>query len=292
MNDYKVVKSGFTLVEISIVLVIIGLIVGGILVGQDLIKSAKIRSQISQIEEFKTATNTFKLKYRHLPGDMQPSQAAQLGFFTFTGTYAGMGCTSGGLGHAYGNNDGIVNETNEKYPFWIHLYQSGLVKGIYDGTNVNSTANSCGYAGSYIAAPANISDWIKLMPQSKLYDTLVISVSGKFRFAPLMSSPLWSSINKDNIFILEEYNSGDAVSSYEAYTIDNKIDDGLPATGDVRNLGSADYGSGSLNYDSPCTKASGTPMEYNFASATTGPPFNQRITDMNSKRCQGLIFSF
>ena len=45
-------KTGFTLVELSIVIVIIGLIVGGVLVGQDLIKSAEIRSQISQIEQY------------------------------------------------------------------------------------------------------------------------------------------------------------------------------------------------------------------------------------------------
>ena len=35
-------QAGFTLIELSIVLVIIGLIVGGVLVGQDLIKAAEI----------------------------------------------------------------------------------------------------------------------------------------------------------------------------------------------------------------------------------------------------------
>ena len=33
-------QAGFTLIEISIVLVIIGLIVGGVLIGQDLINAA------------------------------------------------------------------------------------------------------------------------------------------------------------------------------------------------------------------------------------------------------------
>lgn len=44
-------QSGFTLIELSIVLVIIGLIVGGVLVGRDLIKAAEVRAQVSQIEK-------------------------------------------------------------------------------------------------------------------------------------------------------------------------------------------------------------------------------------------------
>ena len=52
--------SGFTLIELSIVLVIIGLIVGGILTGKDLIDSAQVRAQISQIEKYQTATQTFR----------------------------------------------------------------------------------------------------------------------------------------------------------------------------------------------------------------------------------------
>ena len=38
--------DGFTLIELSIVLVIIGLIVGGVLVGQNLISAAEVRLQI------------------------------------------------------------------------------------------------------------------------------------------------------------------------------------------------------------------------------------------------------
>src|ERR1035438_8612722 len=73
-------ERGFTLIEIAIVLVIIGLIVGGVLVGQNLIAAATVRAQITQIEKYNTAVNTFRGKYNALPGDMQATQAAQLGF--------------------------------------------------------------------------------------------------------------------------------------------------------------------------------------------------------------------
>jgi len=62
-------KQGFTLLEFSIVLVIIGLIIGAIMVGKDLIRTAENRAFFSQIEKYNSAVNTFKLKYNCLPGD-------------------------------------------------------------------------------------------------------------------------------------------------------------------------------------------------------------------------------
>lgn len=62
-------KRGFTLVELSIVLVIIGLLIGGILVAQSLIDSTKVSSTVSQIQQFDAAAMVFKDKFRDLPGD-------------------------------------------------------------------------------------------------------------------------------------------------------------------------------------------------------------------------------
>jgi prepilin-type N-terminal cleavage/methylation domain-containing protein len=62
-------KNGFTLVELSIVLVIIGLIVGGVVGGQALVQSAKSQKIIKEVREIQTAWNTFQLQYDALPGD-------------------------------------------------------------------------------------------------------------------------------------------------------------------------------------------------------------------------------
>src|SRR5262249_34097963 len=68
-NDTPKRREGFTLIELSIVLVIIGLIVGGILVGRDMIRQAGLRSVLTDIEQFKTAITAFEVKYDCLPGD-------------------------------------------------------------------------------------------------------------------------------------------------------------------------------------------------------------------------------
>jgi prepilin-type N-terminal cleavage/methylation domain-containing protein len=87
-------RGGFTLIEMSIVLVIIGLIVGGVLVGQDLIRAAHVCAEITQIEKFNTAVNTFYGKYQALPGDMNQSTAQRNGFAA-RGQYAGQGDGNG-----------------------------------------------------------------------------------------------------------------------------------------------------------------------------------------------------
>ncbi len=52
-------QSGFTLLELSIVLVVIGLIIGGVLKGQELIGSAQINAVQTDMQNIETAANMF-----------------------------------------------------------------------------------------------------------------------------------------------------------------------------------------------------------------------------------------
>ncbi len=72
-------RYGFTLIELSLVLVIIGLLVGGVLVGRDLIETASLRAYISQIQKYNAAVNAFKLKYNCVPGDCASASSYSLG---------------------------------------------------------------------------------------------------------------------------------------------------------------------------------------------------------------------
>ena len=62
-------QSGFTLIEIAIVLVIIGLLLGGILKGQELINSAKVKSLAQDFRNIPIYIYGYQDKYKALPGD-------------------------------------------------------------------------------------------------------------------------------------------------------------------------------------------------------------------------------
>jgi prepilin-type N-terminal cleavage/methylation domain-containing protein len=62
-------QSGFTLIEIAIVLVIIGLLLGGVLKGQELINSAKVKNLATDFKNIPVYIYGYQDKFRALPGD-------------------------------------------------------------------------------------------------------------------------------------------------------------------------------------------------------------------------------
>jgi prepilin-type N-terminal cleavage/methylation domain-containing protein len=63
-------QTAFSLVELSIVLVILGLLVGGVLSGQALIRASEMRSITAQANQYRAAIYSFRDKYFAIPGDM------------------------------------------------------------------------------------------------------------------------------------------------------------------------------------------------------------------------------
>lgn len=60
-------NKGFSLIELSIVLIIMGLLVAGVTSGASLIKSARIRSIITEAEDFRSGINTYYGRYDRMP---------------------------------------------------------------------------------------------------------------------------------------------------------------------------------------------------------------------------------
>ncbi len=129
MNKHQ---SGFTLVEIAIVLVIIGLLLGGVLKGQEMIANAKFRNLQSEIQSYAAAIYSFQDRYAALPGDMSAAAAqAQLN------TAATGGNSDGRVGN--GNNQICGGANAEACRLWQHLRYANLIPG--DPTLAGANAN-------------------------------------------------------------------------------------------------------------------------------------------------------
>ena len=119
----RTAQSGFTLVEIAIVLVIIGLLLGGVLKGQELIENGRVKNAANDMNGIVAAYNSYLDRYRKLPGDDGP-----VATLTARGpSWAGM---------VAGNNDGVINATaaqtftgGEAETLFRHLRASGFITG-------------------------------------------------------------------------------------------------------------------------------------------------------------------
>lgn len=225
--------DGFSLVELSIVLVILGLLTGGILAGQSLIRAAELRAVSTEYSRYAAATNSFRDKYFALPGDM--TNATQ--FWGFAGTAAAPGCLSNSgitgvsaTGTCDGNGDGqitytsfVANGTSEGYAFWQQLALAGLIEGQYTG-RYNATI------APYITLGVNVA-------KSKLsnagwaefsFPTVAINGGGWANFEGNYGNTLvFGSVSN-------ALTEGPAIKAEEAWNIDTKMDDGKPGTGQIR----------------------------------------------------------
>jgi len=114
-------QRGFTLVELSIVLIIIGLLIGGILKGQELIRNAQSKALITQIDSFRAANNGFIDRYGQIPGDF--SRASSL----LPARSDGSSAQSDGDGN--GRIAGLGND-GESLEYWQHLAAADMIGGI------------------------------------------------------------------------------------------------------------------------------------------------------------------
>jgi len=229
-------NSGFTLIELSIVLVIIGLLVGGVLVGQDLISAAAVRAQISQIEKYQTAVNTFRVKYGYLPGDIPDPTASAFGFYARGGGAQAEGDGNGLIEGQNGNvTPGVSVFCGEAQLFWTDLSQANMI----DGGGYSASNLTC---GNFTVTPSQVANYL---PAAKI---------GQGNFVFVWSGG-WLEIGNYNFGTSQDrYNyfglsavigssgvpgfggipfSNVSISAAQAYAIDSKIDDGLPQTGRV-----------------------------------------------------------
>lgn len=202
---HEFARQAFTLIELSIVLVVIGLIVGGILAGQDLVKAARIHSQANQLKDLQKAVTTFRLKYNCKPGDCNAGTKFGLG---------GLNCVpSSSVISCDGNNDGLLQSSIsggwpcETFKFFTHLKAAGLF---------DSPAQSCGQGHGV---------------QSKIDRNTILSVVTHGNDA--RPSIMLAHFTAHNTWAKA------GLTPEEMQRLDSILDDGLPTTGKVRGVGNS-----------------------------------------------------
>jgi prepilin-type N-terminal cleavage/methylation domain-containing protein len=216
-------RTGFTLIELSITLVIIALLVASIIIGKDMIEVAAIRSQISQIEKLNTTVNAFRIKYNCLPGDCSSASAAMYGFpnaavivnfaSRIRNSDGAFLAVSGGYG-----NIGTGQGQGEPALFWGDLSAAGFVDGSFNQAVVQTNA-AMTISGSQLDG---------YLPKAKLgqgnYVYVYTDLSG-VNYYGVSASP--------SILQFAAFNTTTGMSVQQAYAIDIKVDDGLPQSGKV-----------------------------------------------------------
>jgi len=226
------IRHGFTLIELSIVLVIIGLIAGAIVVGQDLISAAEIRATVAQIEKYNASVNTFRGKYGYIPGDIPDPIATQFGF-SKRGTNPGEGDGNGVLEGVYPNEamcGGWCIGQGETAVFWHDLSDAKLVDGGFTA------------ASAYIPLAGNVNG-----PDVGLYFPTAKFGKGNYIFAWSGGYTPTQGLRADgknyfglsavtNIYAFNTPDSNTTITPQQAYNMDAKVDDGLPQSGSVLAL--------------------------------------------------------
>lgn len=204
-------RSGFTLVEISIVMIIIGLLIGGTFGGMKLIESSQISKTVRELKVMEASAMAFKDSFGALPGDIRnPS--------TRLPNCTDAPCATGGNGDrildAAVNFFGTLAVTDERFTFWHHLQAADLTSfGIQNTPDLNFN----------VGAPA-------------------IEIGGGYRlavtnFAP--GGPPAGTTNPSRTVVYSQvettpsggFSGAGSIPCRLVSALDRKFDDGMPFTG-------------------------------------------------------------
>jgi len=111
--------SGFTLIELAIVLVIIGLLLGFVLKGQPLIDSAKVKKMARDFQNVQLYIHGYQDRFKTLPGDDHSADVHVSGTNPVNGTRNGV---------IEGNWD-TTDDDDESCAVWQHVRLAGLSAG-------------------------------------------------------------------------------------------------------------------------------------------------------------------
>jgi prepilin-type N-terminal cleavage/methylation domain-containing protein len=280
-------SSGFTLIEMSIVLVIVGLLIGGVLSGQYLIKQAEVQNMIVSMTKYRSAYLQFKNQYGGPPGDIIDAteywgtdNATTACASVITTFVAGdrvpktVTCNGNGNGALTIVADSTIsnvaqrtNDVQETWRAWQQLANAGLVDGSFTG--VVGADNSAATTRDTVPgqnAPATKRNgggysmyWLPTVAAANTA-TYGDYYYGTYGIVLLLGGTVSGDLTK-----------GGLLTPAEAWRIDTAMDDGIPGTGQVFTLGSL---TNCVTDTTPASAGVSRPTTSLYATANTGTVCN------------------
>lgn len=218
-KNFSSKKSAFSLIELSIVLIIIGLLIAGITGGASLIKSSELRSIMGEARGYAVSVNSFFTQYDQYPGD------------------ANVNVGSNSIGAGKGDRDNKIEFLNdastkvaEGIDAWFDLKDIGAIDlqlTLLTPTTMASPAAltmGAGAPGSKIKGAG----WVFDYNTTSLQNVVVLTGNTD----AYVAITAFTMVN-GNVSTGEGNASKEIITAGDALAIDSKIDDGKANTGNV-----------------------------------------------------------
>lgn len=211
-------NNGFTLVEISIVVVIIGLLIGSAIIGKSLLRSSRVMSITAEFAAYKQAISNFNDKYMALPGDFAGAQ-----------TIWGATDVSNGDGNGLITNNLAGTSLGEQFQAWLHLQKAEMINGNYTGTNGTAGVRARVVGSNIPASQLGGAGW-------GLISVTLTDIAGGYTEIPYTAPDippnhvLWFGLDSVSGTVDSQ---SPALTPGEALAIDTKSDNGLPGSGKI-----------------------------------------------------------
>ncbi len=207
-------RHAFTLLEMSIVIVIIGLLLGGLVGGRNYIKNAELTSIITESKFYISMFSQFQQQYGYVPGDM-PDAISQIGATN----------NGDGNGQILSSDDTVASTARpEIFYAFEHLNKAKLIDGSYTGAT-SSYGSLAALAGTNIPRIS--------FPDSALMFDHPTALDGNVSSDLLYFDGFYGHVLR--VAKISPTSTGlpdtPMLTAKQTLSLDSKFDDGRPSTG-------------------------------------------------------------
>lgn len=214
-------QSGYTLVELSVVLTIIALVTGGLMAGRSLLEAAETRAIYTDANTYIAAVGQFEDKYGGLPGDLYNAESI------WGQAAAGAACATTNNNDkttCNGDGDGQIDymASVEIFRAWQQLNNAGLLEAHMTGI--------AGSGGIYHGIPGTN------IPRGVIDGSgYTLAYQGSAGCCAMFAATDYRHMLLFGTQTATSFANGPVITAARMYEIDQKIDDGRPGTGTLRS---------------------------------------------------------